>query len=101
MAKRKTDKEPTFEEAMERLEKIVRDLEEEELPLEKSLSVFEEGVGLSRLLNRKLNEAEEKVEILLRDGKGGKTARPFEAGEEEDAGEEAGDGEDDQGGLPF
>ena len=54
MAKKKTEKEPTFEQAMERLEKIVRDLEEEDLPLEKSLSIFEEGVGLSRLLNRKL-----------------------------------------------
>ena len=103
MAKKKTGKEPTFEEAMERLEKIVRDLEEEELPLEKSLSIFEEGVGLSKMLNKKLNEAEEKVEILLRDEKGGTSARPFDAGEgdEGDGAEEAEDDEEDQEGLPF
>jgi exodeoxyribonuclease VII small subunit len=88
------DKEPTFEEAMGRLEEIVKELEEAELPLEKSLEVFEEGVKLSRLLEGKLNEAEQKVEILLRDGEGKKTPRPFGSGEEEEK-------EDDQGGLPF
>lgn len=100
MAKKKSGKEPTFEEAMERLETIVRDLEEEELPLEKSLSIFEEGVGLSRMLNKKLNEAEEKVEILLRDEKGGTSARPFDAGEG-DEGEEGEEDDEDQEGLPF
>jgi exodeoxyribonuclease VII small subunit len=85
------DKEPTFEEAMGRLEEIVKELEEAELPLEKSLEVFEEGVKLSRLLEGKLNEAEQKVEILLRDGEGKKTPRPFGPGEEEE----------DQEGLPF
>jgi len=99
-------KEPTFEEAMSRLEEIVRELEESELPLEKSLVIFEEGVGLSRLLNRKLNEAEEKVEILLRDEKGQKVARPFfpEDDSAEDAGEDEGEkegGDGGQGGLPF
>ena len=66
MAKRKAaarSREPTFEEAMARLEEIVRELEEAELPLEQSLKVFEEGVRLSRLLNGKLSEAEEKVEV--------------------------------------
>jgi exodeoxyribonuclease VII small subunit len=107
MAKRKAaarSREPTFEEAMTRLEEIVKELEEAELPLEQSLKVFEEGVRLSRLLNGKLSEAEEKVEILLRDEEGKKVARPFNAGEEKPPGEgEEGEEDDDsdQGGLPF
>ena len=105
MAKKKSaarTREPTFEEAMARLEEIVRELEEAELPLEKSLKIFEEGVRLSRLLNSKLNEAEGKVEILLQDEEGKKVARPFSTGEE--ASSEEGDeeeGESEQGGLPF
>jgi exodeoxyribonuclease VII small subunit len=105
MAKKKSaarTREPTFEEAMGRLEEIVRELEEAELPLEKSLKIFEEGVRLSRLLNSKLNEAEGKVEILLQDEEGKKVARPFSTGEE--ASSEEGDeeeGESEQGGLPF
>lgn len=111
MAKKRAaarSKEPTFEEAMDRLEEIVKELEEAELPLEKSLKIFEEGVRLSRLLNGKLSEAEKKIEILLENDEGGKTARPFSpdgddppAGEEEED-EEEDDGEStDQGGLPF
>ncbi len=94
--------EPAFEEAMNRLEEIVGELEKEELPLEKSLTVFEEGVRLSRLLNRKLDEAEEKIEILLRDEKGDKVPRPFipeENGAEE--GEKDGKGSRGQGEIPF
>lgn len=95
MAKKaaKKGKEPTFEEAMERLEGIVGKLEEEGLPLEQSLEIFEEGVKLSRFLNSRLNEAEQKVEILLRGEDGKKEPRPFSPGEEEKA--------EDQGGLPF
>lgn len=105
MAKRKTaakSKEPTFEDAMERLEGIVRELEEADLPLEKSLEIFEEGVRLSRLLNRKLGEAEAKVEILLGEKEGEKETRPFGTAEEGDAVTEAEDEDDtEQGGLPF
>jgi len=99
MAKKaaKRENEPTFEEAMGRLEDIVRELEEEELPLEKSLEIFEEGVKLSRLLNGKLNEAEQKVEILLRGEGGGKEPRPFAPGEDGGEGEKS----EDQEGLPF
>lgn len=104
MAKKKPAaraKEPTFEEAMGRLEEIVRELEEAELPLEKSLKIFEEGVRLSRLLNSKLNEAEEKVEILLQDEEGKKVARPFSTGEEAPSGEVDEEDASEQGGLPF
>jgi exodeoxyribonuclease VII small subunit len=73
---------PTFEEALARLETIVRELEEADLPLERSLVVFEEGVRLSRLLHERLNEAERKVEILMKNEAGEKVAVPFAAGVE-------------------
>ncbi len=66
-----------FEEALKRLEAIVRDLEGGELPLEESLRIFEEGVRLTRHCARKLDEAERKVEILLKDKKGKRVPRPF------------------------
>ena len=83
MAKRRTapgGQEPSFEAALARLEEIVHELEEADLPLERSLAVFEEGVRLSRLLHQRLNEAERKVEILLKDGSGEKAPAPFAAG---------------------
>ena len=74
--------EKKFEPALARLEEIVQELEQGDLPLEQSLKLFEEGIKLSRICNTRLEEAERKVEILLKD-KGGKiTARPFEEQEE-------------------
>ena len=55
-----------FEECLERLEKIVQELEKGEVPLEKSLTLFEEGMQLSATCRKQLEEAEGKVEILLR-----------------------------------
>ena len=55
-----------FEDTLDKLEKIVSKLEEGDLPLEESLKLFEEGIRLSRLCNQKLDEAEKKVEILLK-----------------------------------
>ncbi|MHB8836485.1 MAG: exodeoxyribonuclease VII small subunit [Candidatus Methylomirabilia bacterium] len=99
MAKRKAAvgaSAPTFEEALARLETIVRELEEADLPLERSLTVFEEGVRLSRLLHERLNEAERKVEILMKNEAGEKVAVPFATGvAADDADEDAGDAEDD------
>ncbi|HAR45830.1 MAG: exodeoxyribonuclease VII small subunit [Nitrospirae bacterium GWC2_57_13] len=74
--------EKKFEAALGRLEEIVKELEKGDLPLEQSLKLFEEGVKLSRLCTKRLDEAERKVEILVKDGSGNVTARPF--GEEED-----------------
>jgi len=70
---------PTFEDALARLEAIVRELEEADLPLERSLTVFEEGVRLSRLLHERLNEAERKVEVLMKNEDGDKVPVPFTA----------------------
>ncbi len=76
-----------FEQALARLEEIVENLEEGELPLEEALKKFEEGIGLSRFCAKKLDEAQEKVEILLADEDGTKKPQPFQipsSGEGED-----------------
>ena len=59
-----------FEKAIQRLEKIVDDLEKGELDIDKSLEMFEEGIKMSRLCSKKLNEAEAKIEKLTRNQKG-------------------------------
>jgi len=59
-----------FEDALNKLEKIVSQLEEGDISLEESLKLFEEGIRLSRTCNQKLDEIEKRVEILLKD-KGG------------------------------
>lgn len=61
---------PTFEAALVKLEQIVQRLEKGELPLEESLVLYEEGVKLSRLCHAKLEEAEGKIELLLKDSRG-------------------------------
>jgi exodeoxyribonuclease VII small subunit len=71
-----------FEQAMKRLEQIVESLEEGNLTLEDSLKIFEEGVKLSRLCSRKLEEAEKKVEILLQGEADNKKLQPFELGQQ-------------------
>ena len=60
----------TFEASLASLERIVRELERGELPLEKSLELFEQGVKLSRECQERLNEAERRIEVLLQDGDG-------------------------------
>ena len=66
---KKTD-EPTFEQALLQLEQIVQKLEKGELPLEESLALYEDGIRLSRLCHGKLEEAEGKIEMLLKDARG-------------------------------
>jgi len=61
---------PTFEAALLKLEQIVQRLEKGELPLEESLVLYEEGVKLSRLCHAKLEEAEGKIELLMKDARG-------------------------------
>jgi exodeoxyribonuclease VII small subunit len=75
--------EKKFEAAMARLEEIVQGLEQGDLPLEQSLKLFEEGVKLSRICNKRLEEAERKVEVLLKDKDGKLSARAFDEQEEE------------------
>lgn len=70
--------EKKFETALARLEEIVQELEKGDLPLEQSLKFFEEGIKLSRICNKRLEEVERKVEILLKDKSGNMIAKPFE-----------------------
>jgi exodeoxyribonuclease VII small subunit len=60
----------TFEAALKQLEEIVQKLERGELPLEESLKLYEDGIRLSRLCHAKLEEAEGKIELLMKDAKG-------------------------------
>jgi exodeoxyribonuclease VII small subunit len=67
----------TFEDQLGRLEEIVGALEAGNLPLEESLRIFEEGVSLARGCARYLDEAERRIEILVRDEAGAAVAAPF------------------------
>lgn len=75
--------EKSFESSLEELEQIVRQLEGGDLPLDRSLELFEQGVRLSRECQKRLDEAERKVEILLRGNDGDYKPAPFEEPEEE------------------
>ena len=80
MPEKKSDKQakaPAFEEGLDQLEKIVKQLEDGDLPLEKSLELFEKGVRLSEACRKQLQEAEGKVEILLKK-QGRVEAKPFQ-----------------------
>ena len=85
----KKKEEPKFETGLSRLEELVEALESGGLDLDKSLEVFEEGIKLSRLLNQKLDMAEKKLELLVRDEQGRPETREFEVDEDNGpAGEE-------------
>ena len=68
-----SEKSQTFEASLQELEKIVRRLEDGDLPLEESLKLFEKGVRLSRECQERLNQAERRIEILLKDEDGNPT----------------------------
>jgi exodeoxyribonuclease VII small subunit len=65
-----SEKSQTFEASLQELEKIVRRLEDGDLPLEESLKLFEKGVRLSRECQERLNRAERRIEVLLKDEDG-------------------------------
>lgn len=71
-------KDISFEKALERLQKIVEELEDGDLALEDSLKKYEEGVGLSRLCQEKLDKAKQKIELLMKDKKGKFAKKDFE-----------------------
>jgi exodeoxyribonuclease VII small subunit len=64
------DETPNFEAALKQLEEVVQRLERGELPLEESLKLYEEGIRLTRLCHGKLEEAESRIEVLMRDARG-------------------------------
>lgn len=74
MAKKKT--EPSFEEALTELEQLVTHLERGDIALEESLSAFERGVNLTRTCQKALQDAEQKVKVLL-EKNGSQVLEPF------------------------
>lgn len=77
---------PSFEAGLKRLEQIVKQLENGDLPLDAALKLFEEGIELSRQCQKQLEEAENKVEILIKKADGKVVARPFAlAGDEKES----------------
>lgn len=80
---KKKEGEPSFEEAMKKLEGIVEKLEKGNIPLEEALKEFDQGVQLVRYLNKKLDDAERKIELLMKDKNGRITKKSlrFEEGE--------------------
>ena len=97
MAKRskETADEPKFEASLEKLEKIVEEMESGNLPLDAILKKYEEGSGLVRYCSKKLTEAEKRIEILMKNKEGELVARPFES-DQESEGESGGDKNDDK-----
>jgi exodeoxyribonuclease VII small subunit len=68
----------TFEKNLERLDAIVHQLEDADLPLEKALQLYEEGMKLSEVCQRQLQEAEGRIQILMKRAGGKVVAEPFE-----------------------
>jgi exodeoxyribonuclease VII small subunit len=84
MAKKATKKEERFEVLLTRLEELVTKLEDGDLELEEALAAFEQGVALSRQLNQRLTQAQEKVELLLKNSRGELEASPLTDPREEE-----------------
>jgi exodeoxyribonuclease VII small subunit len=71
-------KKPDFEKSLARLEEVVRRLESPQLSLDDAMKLFEEGVALSRECQKQLEDAEGRVEILLKKADGNLVAEPFD-----------------------
>ncbi|RLB16142.1 MAG: exodeoxyribonuclease VII small subunit [Deltaproteobacteria bacterium] len=72
-----------FEDAMQRLEQIVQSLESGELSLEDSIKAFEEGMRLAKFCSEKLEEAEKKVTMLIKESDGKYVQTPFQVNQKE------------------
>ncbi len=79
----KAAKPEPFEKNLERLDAIVRQLEDVDLPLEKALQLYEEGMKLSEVCQKQLQEAEGRVQVLMKRAGGKIVAEPFESAEKE------------------
>jgi exodeoxyribonuclease VII small subunit len=77
----KTDKPEPFEKNLARLDAIVHELEDTDLPLERALVLYEEGMKLSESCHKQLEEAEGRVEILTKKAGGKMVAEPFASDE--------------------
>ncbi|MGA8184818.1 MAG: exodeoxyribonuclease VII small subunit [Terriglobia bacterium] len=79
----KAAKPESFEKNIERLDAIVRQLEDADLPLEKALQIYEEGMKLSEVCQKQLQEAEGRIQVLMKRAGGKIVAEPFEPEENE------------------
>jgi len=77
-------KDQSFEKSMKQLEEIVHDLEDGELPLEKAIKKFEEGMKLSKICSDKLDAVERKISIIMKDTDGRPMEKDFEVRDEEE-----------------
>ena len=75
LARKKSDQ---FEDGLKRLQEIVDKLEKGDMPLEEAMESFTEGIRLAQFCHRKLEEAEDKVRMLLKNQQGGWAEAPFE-----------------------
>jgi exodeoxyribonuclease VII small subunit len=75
--KKQENAELTFEAALKRLEEVVDTLESGEVPLEQAITLFQEGMTLSRICGQKLDKVEEKIETLLEEN-GNLTTKPMD-----------------------
>ncbi|MFO7899472.1 MAG: exodeoxyribonuclease VII small subunit [Planctomycetota bacterium] len=80
------EKEPTFEESLDELEAIIAELETGDLPLDEMIERYEKGVKALELCRKVLDDAEKRIEILLKDKDGELQAEPFDTEEAEDGG---------------
>ena len=79
MGEQKKNEKPerSFEEALARLEKIVKDMESGDLPLDKTMKLFEEGMKLSKFCTARLGETEKKIEVLMKESAEGDQWAPL------------------------
>jgi exodeoxyribonuclease VII small subunit len=82
MAKRKTQTEFSFEEALDKLETIVKKMETGDLPLDEALAQFAEGVNLSQFCLEKINRAEKEIDKILLEKQGKIVEQPLQTGED-------------------
>ncbi|MFM8788563.1 MAG: exodeoxyribonuclease VII small subunit [Chthoniobacterales bacterium] len=82
MPKAKQDEPRSFEDSMKRLDEIVEQLEEDKLPLDKMIALYEEGIALARACGEKLEAAEQKVKLIAKKAGGAIALEEFDEREE-------------------
>ena len=73
----------TFEKSIQQLEEIVQELESGDLPLEKAMQRFEEGIKLSKRCSKMLDETEKKISVLFQEKNGTLSEKPFPDSEQD------------------
>lgn len=82
MAQKSDKNTQSLESAMQRISEIVTSMEDGSLPLEKLLDCYEEGLGLVKSCQEKLDAAEQRIQLIARDARGNASLKPFDEEEE-------------------